>query len=101
MSVHLSTATAADTDGLRELIVGIPRDEFGIAIGWDDQPDLHDVDAFDGVGRGGFRVARAGDRVVGTVGLRDWHGFVPIDAADLPPTFPHMAVDTRFCSLAL
>jgi GNAT superfamily N-acetyltransferase len=157
---------AADTNGLRALIVGIQHDEFGFDITWDDQPDLHDIDGFYRSGHGQFWVARDGDgTVVGSIGLRDCgeglgalrkmfvapthrgrgpdagppvaqrlldtllaharrtgftaillgtterfeaahrfyekHGFARVDAATLPPTFPRMALDTRFYRLDL
>lgn len=166
MDVTIEPATSADTEGLRDLIVPIQREEFGIAITWEDQPDLADIDGFYRAGDGDFWVARDRvGRVVGSIGLKDCgdgqgalrkmfvaahqrgpghrglppvaerllttllgharragftdvllgtteqftaahrfyekHGFTAIDPAELPETFPRMAVDTRFYRRAL
>jgi GNAT superfamily N-acetyltransferase len=63
--------TAADREGVGSLIVGIQRGEFGIAITYDDQPDLKDIPGFYQQGVGNFWVARNGAAVVGTVSLKD------------------------------
>ncbi len=60
-----------DREGIARLIVGIQQGEFGIAIGYDDQPDLKDIPGFYQTGSGDFWVARAGGAVVGTVALKD------------------------------
>ena len=54
-----------------ELILAIQREEFDIQITANDQPDLQDIPAFYQTGAGNFWVAKAGDRVVGTIGLKD------------------------------
>ncbi|HXK23743.1 MAG TPA: GNAT family N-acetyltransferase [Myxococcota bacterium] len=54
-----------------ELIVSIQRDEFGIDITAAQQPDLHDIPDFYQVRGGGFWVALADGRVVGTISLLD------------------------------
>jgi len=54
-----------------DLIVGIQRDEFGIEITAEQQPDLHDIPGFYQMGSGNFWVALAGGRVVGTISLLD------------------------------
>lgn len=61
-----------DAAGVRDLILGIQRGEFGFSITWEDQPDLHDIPGFYSAGSGEFWVAKddAG-RIVGTIGLRD------------------------------
>jgi GNAT superfamily N-acetyltransferase len=142
-------------------ILGIQRGEFGVPITLADQPDLDDVPAFYGQARGGFWVARAGEQVIGTIGLLDHgsegaalrkmfvaatfrgrehgvgaallsallehargrgvgcirlgtrpemhaahrfyekHGFVPIDASELPASFPRMKLDSLFYRLDL
>ncbi|MGZ3420107.1 MAG: GNAT family N-acetyltransferase [Polyangiales bacterium] len=64
---------AGDRSQVIDHVLGIQRGEFGVPITLDDQPDLDDVPAFYGKGRGGFWVARAHERVVGTIGLLD-HG---------------------------
>ena len=63
-----------DRDRVAALIVGIQRDELGVPITLEDQPDLLDVPGFYGRGDGGFWVARDDDDdddVVGTIGLLD------------------------------
>jgi hypothetical protein len=60
-----------DTAGVTNLIVGIQRGEFGIAITADDQPDLSSIPHFYQTGAGNFWVAVVDDEVVGTLGLRD------------------------------
>lgn len=60
--------------GVRDLILPIQRDEFGIPITYDEQPDLHDIDGFYRQGDGDFWVAMAGDEVVGSIGLLDVGG---------------------------
>ncbi|MDK1375723.1 MULTISPECIES: GNAT family N-acetyltransferase [unclassified Sinorhizobium] len=65
---------AEDEQGVIDVILPIQREEFGIAITIDDQPDLHSIPAFYQSGIGDFWVATAGDRVVGTLGLKDIGG---------------------------
>lgn len=149
------------TQGVRDLIVPIQQDEFGIAITYDDQPDLQDIPGFYQNGTGNFWVALDGPQVVGTIALKDIgnhqaalrkmfvapshrggdkgvaaellqtlmgharmtkikdiflgttaqflaahhfyekHGFAVIDPAELPDSFPRMAVDTRFYRMQL
>jgi N-acetylglutamate synthase-like GNAT family acetyltransferase len=134
----------------------IQREEFGIAITAEDQPDLFDIPGFYQRGAGNFWLALHEGRVVGTVALvdiggglgalrkmfvhrdyrggqpgvaralldtlRGWarerglqaiylgttakylaahrfyekNGFREVAAAELPPSFPRMAVDTKF-----
>lgn len=57
-----------------DLILSIQRDEYGIAITAQDQPDLTDIPAFYQSGRGDFWVAQADDRLVGTIALKDIGG---------------------------
>lgn len=60
--------------GVRDLILPIQRDEFGIPITYDEQPDLHDIEGFYRKGNGDFWVALAGDKIVGSVALLDIGG---------------------------
>ena len=53
------------------LVVGIQRDEFGIEITAEQQPDLHDIPAFYQVRGGNFWLAVVDGRVVGTISLLD------------------------------
>lgn len=54
-----------------DLIVAIQREEFGIPIDAEDQPDLNSIRDYYQKGAGGFWVARASGQVVGTIGLKD------------------------------
>lgn len=57
-----------------DLILSIQRDEYGIAITAQDQPDLNDIPAFYRTGAGDFWVARADGQLVGTIALKDIGG---------------------------
>jgi DNA-binding MarR family transcriptional regulator/N-acetylglutamate synthase-like GNAT family acetyltransferase len=57
-----------------EHILSIQRDEYGIAIRRQDQPDLEDIAGFYQHGAGNFWLALDGQRVVGTIGLIDIGG---------------------------
>lgn len=59
------------SQGVTDLIVPIQRDEFGIDITYDDQPDLKDIPGFYLNGTGNFWVALDGGQVVGTIALKD------------------------------
>ena len=54
-----------------DLIVGIQRDEFGVEIAAEDQPDLREIPSFYQRGAGNFWVALGGDEIVGTASLLD------------------------------
>jgi GNAT superfamily N-acetyltransferase len=61
------------------LIISIQRDEFGVPITLDDQPDLKTIETFYQKGNGNFWVAFAGDKIVGTIALIDiGHGEVAL-----------------------
>ena len=60
-----------DAAGVIDLIVGIQRGEYEIAITADDQPDLSSIPRFYQTGAGNFWVAVVDGEVVGTLGLRD------------------------------
>lgn len=57
--------------GVRDLILPIQREEFGIDITYEDQPDLQDVDGFYRKGSGEFWVALDAGNVVGSIALID------------------------------
>jgi len=78
------------------LIVTIQRGEYGFDIGLDDQPDLRDIAGFYQTGRGGFWVAIADDRVVGTIALKDIGG----DALALRKMFVDAAYRGREAGVA-
>jgi N-acetylglutamate synthase-like GNAT family acetyltransferase len=59
------------SDGIRDLIVPIQRNEFGFSITYEDQTDLHDIPAFYQRGGGEFWVALAGPEIVGSIALVD------------------------------
>ena len=69
--IAIAPYVAADRGGIADLIVGIQRGEFGIAISYDDQPDLKDIPGFYQQGNGNFWVARKAGTVVGTISLKD------------------------------
>lgn len=60
-----------DEKGVMALIVPIQREEFGIAISAEDQPDLMQIQSFYQIGTGDFWVARRQGAVIGTIGLKD------------------------------
>lgn len=57
--------------GVKDLILPIQNEEFGIAITAEQQPDLSDIANFYQQGTGDFWLATAGERVVGCIGLKD------------------------------
>jgi GNAT superfamily N-acetyltransferase len=59
------------TQGIADLIVPIQQDEFGIAITYQDQPDLQDIPGFYQKGAGNFWIATDNGKVVGSVALLD------------------------------
>lgn len=60
-----------DEDALIPMIVQIQRQEFGINITAEDQPDLKQIPAFYQTGNGDFWVARMQGKVIGTIALKD------------------------------
>jgi N-acetylglutamate synthase-like GNAT family acetyltransferase len=59
-------------DSVLELILKIQREEFGIQISADQQPDLREIPSFYQVDHGNFWVAlSADDQLVGTIALLD------------------------------
>ena len=154
--IRIRPFAAPDIDGVFSVILPIQRNEFGIAITADDQPDLQVIPDFYQSRKGQFWVAELDGVIVGTVGLKDIgnnqaalrkmfvaapvrgrehgvaarlldalfahveangirevflgttdkflaahrfyekNGFVEITRADLPRSFPVMAVDNKF-----
>jgi N-acetylglutamate synthase-like GNAT family acetyltransferase len=70
-AVEILPFAPADAAGVQSLILSIQRQEFGVAITLDDQPDLQAIPAFYQCASGQFWVARTGGKVVGTIGLKD------------------------------
>lgn len=60
-----------DADGVASVILPIQREEFGIPITLEAQPDLRDIPAFYQRNNGNFWVAQSEEGVIGTIGLLD------------------------------
>ncbi|WP_426144033.1 GNAT family N-acetyltransferase [Pseudomonas sp. DWP3-1-2] len=69
--IQVSRFEPADQQGVIDVIVPIQREEFGIAITAQDQPDLKSIPDFYQTGTGDFWVAKQGQHVIGTIGLKD------------------------------
>ncbi|MFK3795329.1 GNAT family N-acetyltransferase [Pseudomonas sp. NPDC088444] len=70
-SITIERYSPGDEQGIVALIVPIQREEFGIAISAEDQPDLMDIPSFYQAGAGDFWVARAQGEVIGTISMKD------------------------------
>lgn len=71
MGVDVRPFEAGDAESVQRLVLSIQREEFGVPITLQEQPDLGDIPAHYQQRRGGFWVAADGPVVVGTVGLLD------------------------------
>ena len=60
-----------DADSVHRLVLGIQREEFGVLVTLEEQPDLRDVPAYYQKDNGAFWVAVDGAELVGTIGLLD------------------------------
>ena len=60
-----------DADSVQRLVLGIQREEFGVPVTLEEQPDLRDVPTHYQKDRGAFWVAVDGLELVGTIGLLD------------------------------
>jgi len=69
--IQIQRFEPADQQGVIDVIVPIQREEFGIAISAEDQPDLQAIPEFYQVGSGDFWVARKDGQIIGTIGLKD------------------------------
>jgi len=69
--MDIATFEICDLKAVRDTILQIQREEFGIAITAEDQPDLGDIPQYYQKGRGEFWVVKADGRIVGTIGLKD------------------------------
>lgn len=68
--IAIAPFDAADRDAVARLVVAIQRDEFGVPITYEQQPDLQDPIAFFCRDGGGFWTAKSETRdIVGTIGL--------------------------------
>lgn len=70
-TLHIRPFTVADEEAVVDVILPIQREEFGVAITADDQPDLRAIPDFYQQGSGNFWVAEVAGQVVGTIGLKD------------------------------
>lgn len=71
MSVEIVPFCDDHGQGVRDLILPIQREEFGIEITYEQQPDLQEVGGFYRKGCGEFWVAVAEGAVVGSIALVD------------------------------
>jgi N-acetylglutamate synthase-like GNAT family acetyltransferase len=69
--VQIVPFVQSDQAGVLDVILPIQQEEFAIPITAEDQPDLLAIADFYQTGTGGFWVAKATGRVVGTIGLKD------------------------------
>ena len=71
MNIEIVPYSNEYIDGVRDLVLSIQQDEFGVQITYEDQLDLHDISAFYRKGIGDFWIALKGTEVVGSIGLTD------------------------------
>ena len=69
--IEIRTFTSDDADAVLSVILPIQREEFGIDITADAQPDLRVIPDFYQSGKGEFWVAVKDGAIVGTLGLKD------------------------------
>lgn len=69
--MHIRRFVPSDTQGVIDVILPIQREEYGIAITPQDQPDLSAIPAFYQSGAGDFLVAEAEGGIIGTIGMKD------------------------------
>lgn len=69
--ISIDQYAPGDEKDILALILPIQRDEFGIEISADDQPDLMQIGTFYQTGNGDFWLAREKGFLIGTIGLRD------------------------------
>jgi len=71
IEIEIRTFTPDDADSVISVILPIQREEFGIDITADAQPDLRVIPDFYQSGKGQFWVAVKDGAIVGTLGLKD------------------------------
>ena len=71
MSTRVVPFTPVYEEQVVDLILSVQRNEFGIDITAEQQPDLREIPAYYQTGRGNFWVALASGKVVGTISLLD------------------------------
>ena len=69
--IEIRPFVGSDVDDVFSVILPIQREEFGIEITADDQPDLSSISDFYQSGKGQFWVAVRNSQIVGTIGLKD------------------------------
>ncbi len=69
--IRIQTYRAAYQQAVADLILPIQNQEFGLAIGLAQQPDLAQIEAFYQQGCGQFWVAFDGEELVGCIALKD------------------------------
>ncbi|KTB90036.1 GNAT family acetyltransferase [Pseudomonas syringae ICMP 11293] len=69
--IQIRRFVPSDEQGVSAMILPIQREEFGIPITAEDQPDLKAIPDFYQTGTGDFWVAVQDDQVIGSIGLRD------------------------------
>ncbi|KZL42335.1 GNAT family acetyltransferase [Pseudomonas syringae pv. syringae] len=69
--IQIRRFVPSDESGVSAMILPIQREEFGISITAEDQPDLKAIPAFYQTGTGDFWVAVQDDQIIGSIGLRD------------------------------
>lgn len=75
MEISIKSFTPHMAEAVGHLIIVIQRDEFGLPLSLEDQPDLADIPGVYQKDKGNFWVALTGaDKVVGTVALADIGG---------------------------
>lgn len=70
-ALRIEPYSAAHQSSVTELILTIQNTEFGMPVTAQQQPDLGDIENFYQQGNGGFWLARVGERIVGTIALKD------------------------------
>lgn len=71
MTATIRPYKAHDKNAIRDVILPIQQEEFGVDISYEEQPDLADIPGFYGQGNGGFWVAEMDGNVVGTIAFID------------------------------
>jgi len=71
VGISIVPFTPEYTASVISLIVSIQREEFGLTITSQDQPDLHDIPNFYQAGQGNFWIALHQQTVVGSIALLD------------------------------
>lgn len=69
--IRIRNYRSGDEAGIIDVILPIQRQEFGLPITAEDQPDLQSISDFYVQGKGNFWVAEAGGAIVGTIALKD------------------------------